>query len=102
MPIMETTEIARELDLCPAFMNAVLPLPSKVSMRPASNASLSYDKQRLLLPLMNYTRLREQRGYPPAPNFFEARFSNRYAAYIYSEWLLRQGTACPGFNKKRG
>ncbi len=52
VPIMETTEIARELDLCPAFMNAVLPLPSKVSMRPASNASLSCDKQLLPFPLL--------------------------------------------------
>src|SRR5437773_3639754 len=99
MPIMETTEIARELDLCPAFMNAVLPLPSKVSMRPASNVSLSCDKQLLPFPLVSYTPLLEQRGYHLSQVFWPV-FQTDMKHYM--ECLLRQGTACPGFNKKRG
>jgi len=46
-------------------MNAVMALPNKVSIRPASNVSLSYDKHlsRSLSCEVSYTFLREQRGY---------------------------------------
>jgi hypothetical protein len=68
-------------------------------MRPASNVSLGYDKHLLLFPLVNYTHLLEQRGYH-LPQIFLSLVFQTDMQHIYSEWLLRQGTACPGFNKK--